>query len=296
MKTALIKYNVLERGRKYIGQPRNFNASRIAQVINSPKTQELVESGDMVGYLGHGTREEFGLLPSEVGFKNGKMVSIDPAFKTTYLKAYEDGTIEHMAEFADNDLGRAAYSWYCSKLGGFSSVVVPNEQNPIGFLGFDYVRMPNFNGNRGYVMDSADIAFDFERLTSRQSSLLMQERMIERQVILDSVVSKHQQLQERVDAGDMIQAQLLNDLESVTAKYDEAKWDLQNAKFELEQAQIAYEPMMRLSVSPSDNWLAQTAVAMDSLDSREFLVATERDRRRVASDLPFVPVLDHIIK
>ncbi len=296
MKTELIRYNVLDRGRRYIGQPRNFNAPRIAQVINSPKTQELVESGDMIGYLGHGTREEFGLLPAEVGFKNGKMVSIDPAFKTTYLKAYEDGTIEHINEFADNELGRAAYSWYCSKMGGFSSVVVPNEQNPTGFLGFDYVRMPNFNGNRGYVADSADIAFDLSRLTARQSSLVMKERAIERQVIMDSVLNKYQQLQEHAAAGEMIQAQLLNELEGITAKYDEAQWDLKNTKFDLAQAQAAYEPMMRLSVAPSDNWLTQTAVAMDSLGSMDLLVSTERNNKRLASDLPFVPSLEHLIK
>lgn len=157
MKTDIIRYNLTDRGRTYRGKPRNFDIPRIVAAINSGPCQEKVKHRDMLGYYGHWPRVKFGMNPAEGGVVDGKAVRVEPAIVTTYLKALDDGTIEHQEEFLDNDAGKLAYNLYKSKAGGFSSAIDEYKRNGPEFYGFDYVLEPNYSTNRGYdiSLDSA---------------------------------------------------------------------------------------------------------------------------------------------
>lgn len=151
-KTDPIIYNLKERGFKAFGNPRQFNIPLVASIINSPAVQEAVKARSIVGYFGHWPRVKFGAIAVEGGTDGKNAVAVEPAVVTTSIKAYGDGTIEHVQEFLDTDPGQKALRLFQSKVGGFSSVI--NEMRRI-FGGFDYVIAPNYNSNRGYVMDSA---------------------------------------------------------------------------------------------------------------------------------------------
>lgn len=150
METAVIKYNLRERGRQHRGKERSFNIRAIANYINGPACQERVKNRDLHGYYGHWVRLKFGMNPVEGGFIGGKAVQIEPALVTTMLRAHEDGTIEHQAEFLDNDPGKVAAKLHAGRVGGFSSAIDPKS---FEFFGFDYVLEPNYSTNRGYALD-----------------------------------------------------------------------------------------------------------------------------------------------
>jgi len=154
METPVIRYNLRERGRKHVGQPRNFNIKAICDAINGPACQERVATRGLIGYYGHMPRIRFGMNPVEGVLDNGKYVPIEPAFVTTYLKADYDGNVEHRAEFLDTAAGRLAAKLFDSKMGGFSSAIDTNRPE---FHGLDYVLEPNFiqNSYRGVVLDDA---------------------------------------------------------------------------------------------------------------------------------------------
>jgi hypothetical protein len=149
----LIRYNVNQRGRAHRGQDRHFDCRALAALINSPEVQERVRNRDMVGYYGHWQRMKFGMNPPETVIVDGRNVNIEPAIVTTYLRADNDGNIEHRTEFLDTASGKVAARLNKSRTGGFSSAInavpraglhVPNE-----FGGFDYTT------NRTYLFDSA---------------------------------------------------------------------------------------------------------------------------------------------
>ncbi len=151
-RTEILRYNLRDRGRSHRGTPRNFDVAKVARLLNSPAVQEKVALRDMIGFFGHWPRVKFGLNPSEGGVVNGKAVSVEPALVTTHLKAYEDGTIEHQAEFLDTEAGKLAAKLFKSRAGGFSSAFDGRQSD---FFGFDYVLEPNYSTNRGYALDSA---------------------------------------------------------------------------------------------------------------------------------------------
>lgn len=162
MKTGVITYNVAERGRKFRGTPRNFDARALDAVINSGAVQERVKHRDMWGYYGHWPRMLFGMNPGEGGVVSsgplaGKVVPLVPAFVTTAISSDGDGNLRHEAEFLDNAHGRLAYRAMNNRVGGFSSAIDCRPQGgvdvPVGFYGFDYVSEPNFSTNRGYALD-----------------------------------------------------------------------------------------------------------------------------------------------
>lgn len=147
MLTPIIRYNLKERMRRFNGSPRNFDIPRLVANINSQAMQERVKLGDLHGYYGHWARTKFGAEPKEGGVVDGKIVNLEPCFRTIYLKAYDDGTVEHQAEFFDNDPGRKAYAQSKENSGGFSSVILGRDHS---FHGFDYVLFPNYSANRPY--------------------------------------------------------------------------------------------------------------------------------------------------
>ena len=150
MQTKVITYNLTDRGRRYRGKERSFNLRAIAEAINGPACQERVASRDMQGYYGHWPRIKFGMNPAEGGLDKGRPALVEPALITTMLRAHEDGTVEHQAEFLPTDSGRLAAKLYDGRTGGFSSVI--DERRP-EFFGFDYVLEPNYSTNRGYTLD-----------------------------------------------------------------------------------------------------------------------------------------------
>lgn len=159
MLTPVIRYNLKDRMRRFNGSPRNFNIPALVANINSEAMQERVRLGDLHGYYGHWPRTKFGAEPREGGVVDGKIVNLEPCFRTISLKAYDDGTIEHQAEFFDNDPGRKAYAQSKENSGGFSSVILGRDNT---FHGFDYVLFPNYSGNRPYSMALDGVDDDVE--------------------------------------------------------------------------------------------------------------------------------------
>ena len=158
METKIITYNLKDRGRQYRGKERNFNIRSIVSAINGPACQERVKNRDMLGYYGHWPRIKFGMVPQEGGMDSGRPSLVEPALVTTFLKAHDDGTIEHQAEFLDTDSGQVAAKLYAGRVGGFSSAI---DQHRPEFFGFDYVLEPNYSTNRGYTLDDVrDMTLD----------------------------------------------------------------------------------------------------------------------------------------
>lgn len=164
MITKPITYNVNERGRKYRGVDRFLDTAALARLINSGPVQEMVASGDMVGYYGHWPRVKFGLEPVEAGIIDGKVVSIPAAVRTVELSADNDGNVTHRQEFLKTNEGRIAQRLFDSKQGGWSSAIRPVKGTapiiPSGFFGFDYVLEPNYSTNRGHdvILDGVVMA------------------------------------------------------------------------------------------------------------------------------------------
>jgi len=180
----IIRYNVHERGRHHRGQDRHFNLPALVAMVNSPAVQERVKNRDMLGYYGHWQRMRFGMLPPENVIVGGKVIHIEPATVTTYLRAEPDGTIEHRTEFLETQSGKVARRLEKSKAGGFSSAIDATSRNglyvPSSFNGFDYVLEPNYTTNRAYVFDSA--------------------QPVEEGSIFDCVMADHYQSAERMAA------------------------------------------------------------------------------------------------
>lgn len=208
-KTKELKYNLFDRGRKHTGVDRgNVDFTSMISLINSPAVQEMIETGSMVGFYGHQIRQRFGMTPPESTIIDGKVVHLEPAFKTISIKADKDGTVTHQEEFLDNEAGEYAKRQYAAKAGGFSTAV--NYKNaggsltPSGFFGFDYVLQPNYSTNvgDGQLFDGLfipeqptgeiacfDSATNVESLTPAQAMIA---RMLESQIIdqYDSISEK----------------------------------------------------------------------------------------------------------
>lgn len=152
-KLPIIKFNVKERGRKFLGQERNFDIQKLCKSINGGACQEKVRTRAMFGYFGHGLRKMVGMDIPESAVIGGKYTEIKPAVVTTFLKAYENGDIEHQSEFLDTEPGQDALKMYNSKVGGFSSAIKADNYE---FCGMDWVFDPNYVNNRPYILDSTD--------------------------------------------------------------------------------------------------------------------------------------------
>ncbi|WP_199506846.1 MULTISPECIES: hypothetical protein [unclassified Psychrobacter] len=154
-KTSLITYNLSDRGRPdSVGMARRVNVKAWVDFINSSDVQHVVDSGDMYGYIGHEIRQRFGLRPPDSFVdQSGKVVYLEPAFRTIKLSANARGDVSAQHEFLDTDLGKHAAQRYHSKAGGYSTAVRTGDSQDgtilLDFAGFDQVLMPNYNTNRG---------------------------------------------------------------------------------------------------------------------------------------------------
>lgn len=208
-KTKLLKYDLKDRGRKLTGQDRsNVDIAAMVDQINSPKTQEMVNTGSLVGFYGHQIRQRFGLFPPETALIDGKAVRLEPAFKTNLIKANLDGTVEHQHEFLDNESGEFARRQYLANGGGFSTAVTYRPSGtkliPTVFAGFDFVWQPNYATNVGdgqlfdglFVPENGDGGIPlFDSATDAQRldpATAMLAHALERQIIqnFDSIHSQ----------------------------------------------------------------------------------------------------------
>ncbi|WP_010197073.1 hypothetical protein [Psychrobacter sp. PAMC 21119] len=186
-KTELITYNLANRDRKHNGIDRSDMDIRSAiNHINSPGVQELVNSGDLFGYYGHEIRARFGMNPPDswIG-PNGETIRIEPAIRTIKLSADNDGNVSAKHEFLDTDSGKYSRNLYLGKAGGFSSAITRKRGNAgmydvTGFHGFDYVRQPNYNTNRGNALfdslfiegEEGELCFDsITNVTPQQAAI-----------------------------------------------------------------------------------------------------------------------------
>lgn len=206
MQTKVITYNLRERGRQYRGKERNFNLRAIASAINSPACQERVRNRDMLGFYGHWPRVKFGMNPREGGLDGGRPALVEPALVTTFLRASDDGTVEHQAEFIDNDSGKVAAKLYNGRIGGFSSAI---DQIGNQFWGFDYVLEPNYTTNRGYTLDDVnDMTLD------DVEAAMFNEQLLGLSMLLDSAHAEREQASEVIERLQVENEQLLSMLAS----------------------------------------------------------------------------------
>lgn len=158
-RTGIITYNLLDTARTHTGQPRRLDIQAAIRLFNGPAIQEAVKNRDIVGYVGHGFREKYGLDPKETVIEGGKQITLEPSNFTVSIRCLPDGTVEHEQEFLDTAAGRIAERLWDSKAYGFSSAIHAPERAglrvPLGFFGMDFVKSPNYTKNRGYMLDSA---------------------------------------------------------------------------------------------------------------------------------------------
>lgn len=203
-RTKVITYNLHDRQRlANTGVDRSdVDMQTIINHINSDETQELVRSGDLLGYYGHETRARFGLFPPDSFInEDGETIRIEPAFSTTMLSCTPDGDVSTQHEFLSTGAGEYAYGLYKSKVGGFSTAVariknqMRNIYEIIALGGFDYVLKPNYNSNRGEAMfDSlmlsvvdADLSFD-----SSAGVQLSPHQVIAKNALESAIISQQQ--------------------------------------------------------------------------------------------------------
>ena len=188
-KTRTITYNLADRGRAHNGVDRSDLDIRSAvNRINAPDVQELVSSGDLYGYYGHELRARFGMNPPDVWVnpQTGENIRIEPALRTIELSADNDGNVTTRHEFLDTDSGKYSQRLYANNAGGFSSAMLrrmneAGKYEVTGFAGFDYVRQPNYNTNRGdgmfdslfWIEDAEEMAFDgMANVTPERAALM----------------------------------------------------------------------------------------------------------------------------
>lgn len=153
-KTKRIKFNLFERGRKHSGRDRaNVDMKEMINQINHPKVQEMIKTGTLYGYNGHEIRRRYGMFPPESTVIDGKVVYLEPAFRTLESYADKNGDVTHVAEFFDNEAGEYARKQYLARAGGFSSAQDYRRSGlslvPVNFYGYDYVMQPNYTTNVG---------------------------------------------------------------------------------------------------------------------------------------------------
>ena len=222
-KTKPLIYNLKDRGRQLVGTDRsNLDVGAMVNIINSPMVQERVGSNDLYGYYGHQVRQRFGMNPPETVDIDGKMVYLEPSFKTTALSADRDGNVTHQAEFLENESGEFARKQYLAKVGGFSTAVNYKKDNnkliPSGFFGFDYVLAPNYATNigDGQLFDGLCVAEGSEGLiagfdsatdlTQLEPSQVMIARLLEKDIIqtYDSIHAQMALMQHVEQAYDQV--------------------------------------------------------------------------------------------
>ena len=208
-KTKRIKFNLFERGRKHSGRDRaNVDMKEMINQINHPKVQEMIKTGTLYGYNGHEIRRRYGMLPPESTLIDGKVVYLEPAFRTVEAYADKDGNVTHAAEFFDNEAGEYARKQYLARVGGFSSAQNYRRAGmglvPVGFFGFDYVMQPNYTTNVGDGQ-----LFDGLAVPEQQDGLI---------ACFDSATDVSQLAPSEAMIAHLLEQQILRDFDSIHAQ------------------------------------------------------------------------------
>lgn len=246
-KTRVITYNLADRGREHNGIDRSdLDIRSMVNRINAPDVQELVNSGDMFGYYGHELRARFGMNPPDVWInpQTGESIRIEAALRTIELSADNDGNVTTRHEFLDTDSGKYSQRLYANNVGGFSSAIMrkmgDNGKYAVtSVAGFDYVRQPNYNTNRGdgmfdslfWLDEAEELAFDSmtnvtpERaaiMAALETAIVHQYDSVATAINSDIMINHYQR--EAISAQELLitrQQQLANIKERQRARKDE---------------------------------------------------------------------------
>lgn len=162
-------FSLLDTERKYTGTHRKYVISNARDICYAPKTREMIEKREALGFYGHMGRVLCGRPSLQVQeldvitLPNGTqaMVSQIPSNVTIAFDVDADGTVKHKQEILDTETGKIVAGLHASRVGGFSWACPGTDggKNKLttltGFAGFDYVLTPGFSANRGYVLESA---------------------------------------------------------------------------------------------------------------------------------------------
>lgn len=200
-KTKEITFSIKDRGRVHTGTSRdNVDYQSWIDLINSPATQEMINTGSMIGYYGHQLRIKFGLNVPETAIVDGKQISISPAVRTISMKCDADGNVTHRQEFLETPEGEYALQKYRAKIGGFSAVndfmKIDGVVHPTVAFGFDYVLQPNYATNVGDGALLDGIHGDIVRANAEIGLLEMYDAIHStnhmRMIVDDTTVLNHQ--------------------------------------------------------------------------------------------------------
>lgn len=284
-KTRTITYNLADRGRAHNGVDRSDLDIRSAvNRINAPDVQELVNSGDLYGYYGHEVRARFGMNPPDVWVnpQTGESIRIEPALRTIQLSADSDGNVTTQHEFLDTDNGKYSERLYANNAGGFSSAMV-RRMNEAGkyevssFAGFDYVRQPNYNTNRGdgmfdslfWLDEAEEMAFDSmanvtpERaaiMAALETAIIHQYDSVATAIHSDMMINHYQK--EAISAQELLitrQQQLVNVKARQRARKDEIYDSLICPSVSFDKATAQWDSFNNQGTSDSDLLTTESA-------------------------------------
>lgn len=284
-KTRTITYNLADRGREHNGIDRSdLDIQSTVNRINAPDVQELVKSGDMFGYYGHEVRARFGMNPPDVWVnpQTGENIRIEPALRTIELSADNDGNVTTRHEFLDTDSGKYSERLYANNAGGFSSAMV-RRMNEAGkyevssFAGFDYVRQPNYNTNRGdgmfdslfWLDEAEEMAFDSmanvtpERaaiMAALETAIIHQYDSVATAIHSDMMINHYQK--EAISAQELLitrQQQLVNVKARQRARKDEIYDSLICPSVSFDEATAQWDSFNNQGTSDSDLLTTESA-------------------------------------
>lgn len=148
--TELFRKNTYQNGRNYL-------ISAVANILNSPETQERMKLGELYGYYGHGRREHhfnktgsIRLPETSVIMVEGAPVVVDnvPSNRTIAISISPDGVVSHTEEILDTPTGQIVNGLEKSNAGGWSWATKGGIQSGKAIIreyaGCDYVGIPNF--------------------------------------------------------------------------------------------------------------------------------------------------------
>lgn len=179
--TDLKRKNTYQNGRKYL-------VSAVADILNSPETQERMKLGELFGYYGHGRREahfnrtgSIRLPETSVIMVEGAPVVVDnvPSNRTVDISVSPDGIVSHTQEILDTPTGMIVDGMERSKAGGWSWATKGGTQAGKAIIqeyaGMDFVGIPNF-----ISLDRAALMTESPEDEERQIvSVLMENGMTE---------------------------------------------------------------------------------------------------------------------
>lgn len=167
-RTIECAFSLFDEGRTYTGNHRKYLLENAQDVAISAATQERIKLREALGFYGHGRRVIAGKVHigevEAVTLPDGtkSIITNVPSNVTTSLIVESDGMVRHTQEILDTEEGRIVAALNDSKIGGFSWACPGSDgghsrpSRLSGFAGMDYVHMPNFSSNRGYMLEGVE--------------------------------------------------------------------------------------------------------------------------------------------